>query len=622
MSDISEDSKSLEGAVRLGKYELIAAIGSGGMAKVYLARQLGPLNFQKIVVVKAIHDSLVETQGFIEMLLDEARIAALIKHANVVDIYDLGQADDGRYFIAMEYIAGRPLSKLLGRAKGTGNNLDVLSIAHIIAEAADGLHAAHTLKSLTGEHLNLVHRDVTPGNIMVTFDGNIKLVDFGVAKSLGNVNSTQAGQLKGKLGYLSPEQVNGLDVTPQTDVFSLGVCLWESLVVARLFKAPTMGASIASILTKEIKPPSHYREDVPEQLDRISLKALARDPGQRYQSAANFRDDLLAFLRGSNYIQGRDIVSKYMESQFADDIEADRKLLVQKAFTPSLKMDTEDELSFPNTALSRGRTIDDHKIAPPAGFLAEEKTTPAGVAAAVLTPPPGHVAPPLTPPAGVVANEITPLAGELTDEVTPWVEPMAHAYAPNRRFLKAVALGGLVALVFVLGVLFAGGDSDEKAVASVDDETPAVDPVDEVPEPVEPVEPAVMAAAATEPLAVDPVPVDAGVETMVFDPPKPVIKPKVKPKVKPVAKNAKANALFASGKKKLARADVMGAKKDLAAALKLRPGHAGTLKAMARVYEKAGVKSKAVQFYRKYLKKSPRAKDRKIIEARISKLGG
>jgi serine/threonine-protein kinase len=598
VSEISEDPNSLKGVVRLGKYELIAAIGSGGMAKVYLARQVGPLNFQKIVVVKSIHEALVETAGFIGMLLDEARIAALIKHANVVDIYDLGQADDGQYFIAMEYIAGRPLSKVLGRSKGTGIMLDVLSIAHVIAEAADGLHAAHTLKSLTGEHLNLVHRDVTPGNIMVTFDGNIKLVDFGVAKSLGNINSTQAGQVKGKLGYLSPEQVNGLEVSPQTDVFSLGVCLWESLVVARLFKAPTMGSTIAAILTKTIEPPSKYRQEVPEQLDRICLKALARDPAQRYPSAAAFRDDLQAFLRGSNYIQGRSTVSKHMEQQFAEDIEADRKLVIQKDFTASISVDSEDELSSPNTAGFSTLTADNNKTPPPPGYEPEP------------TPPPGHIMAEIT---AELTDEVTPLPKY--DDVTPMVAPIAHANTSGRRLLKAGALGGLVVLVAVLGVLFAGGDSDEKAEAPVDDETPAVAQVDEVPDPVDPVE---IPDAATEPLAVEPAPVDAGVEEMVFDPPD----PKIKPKVKPETKSAKANALFASGKKKLARADVMGAKKDLAAALKLRPGHAGTLKAMAQVYEKAGVKSKAVQYYRKYLKRSPRAKDRKKIEARISKLGG
>jgi serine/threonine-protein kinase len=600
VSEISKDSNSLE-ANRVGKYELIAAIGSGGMAKVFLARQLGPLNFQKIVVVKSIHDSLVETKGFIDMLLDEARIAALIKHPNVVDIYDLGQAD-GRYFIAMEYIPGRPLSKILGRSKTLGTSLDVLSIAHVIAEAADGLHAAHTLQTFAGEHLNLVHRDVTPGNIMVTFDGNVKLVDFGVAKSLGNISSTGTGQVKGKIGYLSPEQVNGYEVTPQTDVFSLGVCLWESLVVARLFKASTMGASIAAILNQEIVPPSEYRKDVPEQLDRICLKALSRDPAKRYQSAADFRDDLQSFLRGSNYIQGRKLVSAFMEKHFEEDIKADRRLLTQKIFTPSVEVDTEDELSSPGVR-DAVTTVHNYNTTPAAGLVADEKPVEVPVEIPV----------------------------EVTDEVTPLVDPLAAHLAPStsiRRIppvaAKAAALGGVLALVFVFVALFGGEDSADKVEASVDDETPAVAQVDEPVEP-EPVEPEPVEPEPVEPEPVEPEPVEPEPpepEPVEPEPVEPKAKPKTKPKARPATSHSKANALFASGKKKLARADLRGAKNDLTAALKLRPGHAPTIRAMARVYERVGLKSKAVQFYRKYLKRSPRAKDRKKIEARISQLGG
>ena len=187
---------------------------------------------------------------------------------------------------------------------------------------------------------------------------------------------------------------------------------------------------------------------------------------------------------------------------------------------------------------------------------------------------------------------------------------MVHMKTPMRRYAPVVgAIGGLLVLLLAISAL-SGGDSDEKEEASVADETPVVAEVVEPDEPVEPVEP----DAATETQIVEPVTVDAGVETMVFDPPK--------PESKPVSKNAKANALFLSGRKKLAKSDLRGAKKDLSAALKLRPGHGGTIKAMARVYEKVGLKSKALQFYRNYLKRSPRAKDRKTIEAKIRSLGG
>jgi serine/threonine-protein kinase len=332
---------------RLGKYELIAQIGSGGMAQVFLARQVGPLAFQKLVVVKSIHDTLTTSSEFVGMLLDEARVAALIKHPNVVDIYDLGEAN-GKYFIAMEFIAGRPLTKVLRRAKKTGKALDALSVAYVISQAADGLHAAHSLRSFSGELLNVVHRDVTPGNIMVSYEGGIKLVDFGVAKSLGNLNSTQAGQVKGKFGYLSPEQVSAEPVSAQTDVFSLGIVLWESLVVARLFQESTMGATISSILNKKIKPPSRYRDDVPEELDRISQRALARDPAERYQSAAELRDDLEAFLQKQNYHHGRRKVAEYMQEQFDKEIVSDRAIVTQTDFA-AIPAAIDEELSSPHS---------------------------------------------------------------------------------------------------------------------------------------------------------------------------------------------------------------------------------------------------------------------------------
>jgi hypothetical protein len=341
-----------------------------------------------------------------------------------------------------------------------------------------------------------------------------------------------------------------------------------------------MGPVIAQILTKDCSPPSEHRPEVPGELDRICLKALSRDPSRRYFTAAEMRDDLQALLRGSSYFQGRRLVAEHMERQFAADIVADRKLVTQKGFTADARADIAETSLSPPRASTKDATVD--------ATVDYSKMDPNA--------------------------PMMPMEVQLTDKVAPLVDPLEDAIRPKGRFLRiavtAGALGGLVVLVFVLGALF-GGDSDDKAEATVDDETPAVAQVDEVPDPVDPVE---MPDAATEALAATPVSADAGVEIAVVDP--------VKPNVKPVSKAARANALFISGKKKLAKADLRGAKKDLAASLKLRPGHAGTIKAMARVYEKVGLKSKAAQFYRKYLKKSPRAKDRKKIEARIRKLGG
>ena len=563
---IPTPSETTQQVTRLGKYELIAPIGKGGMAQVFLARQTGPLAFEKIVVVKSIHDALTSSSEFVEMLLDEARVAALIKHPNVVDIYDLGQAD-GKYFIAMEYISGRPLSKMLGRAKGTANYLEALGVAHIVAEAADGLHAAHSLRSLSGDLLNLVHRDVTPGNIMIAYDGGVKLVDFGVAKSLGNMNSTQVGQLKGKMGYLSPEQINGQHVSPQTDVFSLGIVLWESLVVARLFKGETMGVTVAEILTKKIKPPSHYREDVPEELDRICLKALARDPKERYQSAEEMHDDLSDLLRESNYHRGRRKIAKYMEIQFSEDIESDRKLVTQVDFSVPMELPdgAEAELSAPNSSPSHSPTV-----------TMEEVTDLSAI---------------ITPTAEIA--EGAPSAS-IVDKLRR---------AP--RIVQAAIGGGALLFIIIMAVVLGGGDDTEPAAVQEDPDAGLVAVV-------------TIDAAVVE---VADLPPDADLSDIV-DPVDPVTPPDPTPQVVKKTPQQKAKALYLSGKSKFARGDLSGAKRDFNASLKLRPGYGPAHKLLAKLYEKAGVKSKALKHYKKYLQSSPRAADRAKIESRIKQLGG
>jgi len=228
---------------QLGRYELISKIGSGGMAEVFIARQSGLMNFEKVVVVKTIHEHLSLQEEFISMLLDEARLSALIKHPGVVDIYDLGEAN-GTYFIAMEYLAGQSLTKVMTEARNRKLVLDVLSTLRIIADAAAALHAAHDLKSMTGEFLGLVHRDISPGNIIVLYDGNVKIVDFGVAKAQSRMTITAPLQIKGKLGYIAPEQMRGDDVDRRADIFALGVVMWELLTYRRLFKANPAAASL------------------------------------------------------------------------------------------------------------------------------------------------------------------------------------------------------------------------------------------------------------------------------------------------------------------------------------------------------------------------------------------
>jgi serine/threonine protein kinase len=314
------------GPARLGKYELIARIGKGGMAQVYLARQRGPANFEKVVVVKTIHPHLAEKKSFIDMLLDEARIAALLKHPCVVDIYDLG-VDEDIYFIAMEYLSGEPLLSVLRAGRVENQLLDIHGTCRIIADVADGLHAAHELHDNAGNHLELVHRDVTPGNIVVLYNGQVKIVDFGIAKARGRLTSeTDARKLKGKLGYVAPEQIRGQNADRRADIFALGVVMWEALTYRRLFRGTNPGTVLAAIVKDKLHPPSSVRREVPPELDAICLRALARDPDERYPTAQELQSDIETFLAASASMQ-RKSVAGYMQRVFARQIEERNRLL-------------------------------------------------------------------------------------------------------------------------------------------------------------------------------------------------------------------------------------------------------------------------------------------------------
>jgi serine/threonine protein kinase len=308
---------------RLGKYELIARIAAGGMAEVYLARLRGPMNFQKAVVVKVIHPHLASQEEFLRMLLDEARLSALIKHPRVVDIYELG-CEEGVYFIAMEFIAGQPLTAVMG-AGIAGQALDPYSTARIMADAADGLHAAHELKGASGTTLGLVHRDVSPGNIMVLHDGGVKIVDFGIAKARGRLTISGVQQFKGKVGYVAPEQLSGGVVDRRTDVFGLGVVMWEALALQRLFRMEDEAECLRAILSGDPPTPSAIRPEVPVELSAICLKALAPFPDYRFQTAGEMRDAIESFLIRVGYFREAGAIRNYMEHVFGRQHESRQK---------------------------------------------------------------------------------------------------------------------------------------------------------------------------------------------------------------------------------------------------------------------------------------------------------
>jgi len=283
-----------------GPYHLALEIASGGMATVYLAVH-GLEGFQNTVAVKRIHPHLAKDKEFVDMFADEAHIAARINHPYVCRVFDFGKTSDGSYYIAMEFLRGEPLSRVFKALtpERIANPRHPTIIARLIANLAEGLHAAHVLKDTQGVCLDVVHRDITPQNLFVLCDGTVRVTDFGIARARVRSHQTQGGRIKGKLSYMSPEQLNQQPVDRRSDIWGLGVVAWELLTGRRLFRATSEGETVLSVLSRPIPPPSRFAGGVPRQLDAIVLRALSRDQETRYSSARELVRALEAFLAAS-----------------------------------------------------------------------------------------------------------------------------------------------------------------------------------------------------------------------------------------------------------------------------------------------------------------------------------
>ncbi|MDY7224876.1 serine/threonine protein kinase [Hyalangium rubrum] len=280
---------TLAAGTQIGKYIVRSKLAEGGMAEIYLANSHGAEGFEKEVVIKRIRSFLATDPGFVDMFIAEARVASRLNHANVVQIFDFEKHED-TYYLAMEYVRGCSLADLRKKCKETLESMPPVLVAHIGAEVARGLHYAHRLK-VNGEPLFLVHRDVTPHNVLISFDGAVKLTDFGIAKA-GN-KLTSPGMLKGKFAYMSPEQSRGEAVDARTDVFALGIVLWEMLTGGRLFDGDSELAVLRAVQQSVIPNPARLNPDVPEDLDAVVMKALERDLDGRYQTAGELERALI-----------------------------------------------------------------------------------------------------------------------------------------------------------------------------------------------------------------------------------------------------------------------------------------------------------------------------------------
>ncbi|MBL8621170.1 MAG: serine/threonine protein kinase, partial [Myxococcales bacterium] len=403
---------------RIGHYRVLGLLATGGMSELYLGREPSG----RAVVIKRILPHLARQKAFVSMFIDEARIGTMIHHPNVVEIYELGQAG-GELFMVMELLEGENTSSLIRRIISRDQRLGYGLAAHIVAEACRGLHAAHALTD-DGRPLDIVHRDVSPQNVFVTYDGAVKVLDFGIAAGSHRLTHTATGQLKGKFAYMSPEQCRGEALDLRSDVFSLGVVLYELTTQRRLFARKNELQVLKAVCEDPIARPSRDLADYPPMLEDICLRALARDKRQRYASAAAMADDLVAatqFLLGAT--DPRRVLGDTMRALFADRI-AQKATLVQHVRAGT------DPGALPTVDADEGVEVPEVSLNTPVQAAPTR-------ASSSLTAASGPV--PVPPPA-----------------------------PPRRRAAVAAAVGAIAVAAFAAAVLLgrAGGDRDAAAATS------------------------------------------------------------------------------------------------------------------------------------------------------------
>ena len=314
-----------------GNYLLIEKVSVGGMAEVYKALMFGLEGFQKLVAMKRLLPSVAEDEEFARMFVDEANIAGQLHHANIAQIYDLGRIGANGYFIAMEYVQGRDLRAVFDRLKKIKRGVPLNMAVYVVAKACEGLDYAHRKADGQGRPLNIVHRDISPPNIVLSYEGDVKLIDFGIAKAAKKFTQTQAGILKGKFGYMSPEQVRGMPLDRRSDIFSIGIVLYEMITGRRLFVGSSDFNTLEKVRSAEIKPPSEFNPHIPKQLEDAVMKSLARDVNERYQWPSEFQEDLQRYLYSQEHIYARQDLTEFMGSIFSEDLEAERRRMEELA---------------------------------------------------------------------------------------------------------------------------------------------------------------------------------------------------------------------------------------------------------------------------------------------------
>lgn len=311
---------------KFGRYILLDRINVGGMAEVFRGKMQGVEGFERLVALKRILPGIASDPDFIEMFVDEAKLAVQLQHANIAQIFDLGKVDDN-YYIAMEYVSGIDLRTMWDRARNRNRLLPIAMSCYIMQRACEGLDAAHRKKDQDQRDIGLVHRDVSPQNVLISYEGEVKVIDFGIAKSKSKVSKTQAGILKGKFGYMSPEQVRGVDLDNRSDIFACGAVLYELVVGDRLFLGESDFSTLEKVRNVEMVPPTRLNKNLSPHLERIVMKALAKNREDRYRWASEMAEDLQRYLFSSNQPFARTDMQRYLAQHFKEEMDKEQERL-------------------------------------------------------------------------------------------------------------------------------------------------------------------------------------------------------------------------------------------------------------------------------------------------------
>lgn len=376
------EGKLLSGApndpVPFGKYALLGLIARGGMAEVYRAREREPASSPaRPLAIKVMRPQLAREARFVDMFHREGQLALLLRNRCIVETTEIGKID-GRHYIAMEYIGGRDLTQVLRRCQETNQRIPVPHAVYIAARIAEGLHFAHLLSDTDGRVLNIVNRDVSPSNVRLSYDGDVKLLDFGIAQALMKFTS-EIGVLKGKFSYMSPEQIRGMPLDARTDVFSAGIILHEMLTTEKLFRGDTEFALMEKVRKAEVPPPSEFNRRVTPELDAIALKALARDVADRYQSAQALAADLDALIAGYRFDpkELRQFIRQLFRKEYAKELE-DMAPVISPSAGDSARLEPTDLglVSEPSTAPTNAPRTSAMTPTPPPGSAPPSQRIP------------------------------------------------------------------------------------------------------------------------------------------------------------------------------------------------------------------------------------------------------